>query len=68
MSTGNQAPCLTCDYFSKIVGGFTLFLHHFTVVCLSSQNGRLGEADIERLKLTDSYINGTQVLDVFVSS
>uniref|UniRef100_A0A3Q4AIT2 Uncharacterized protein n=1 Tax=Mola mola TaxID=94237 RepID=A0A3Q4AIT2_MOLML len=25
------------------------------------QNGRLGDADIERLKLTDSYINGTQV-------
>uniref|UniRef100_A0A673AJ59 Catenin delta 1 n=1 Tax=Sphaeramia orbicularis TaxID=375764 RepID=A0A673AJ59_9TELE len=24
------------------------------------QNGRLGDADIERLKLTDSYINGTQ--------
>uniref|UniRef100_A0A8D0CPQ9 Catenin delta 1 n=1 Tax=Sander lucioperca TaxID=283035 RepID=A0A8D0CPQ9_SANLU len=26
-----------------------------------TQNGRLGDADIERLKLTDSYINGTQV-------
>ncbi|XP_068596092.1 catenin delta-1-like [Brachionichthys hirsutus] len=25
-----------------------------------TQNGYLGEADIERLKLTDSYINGTQ--------
>uniref|UniRef100_A0A8C5E1D2 Catenin delta-1-like n=1 Tax=Gouania willdenowi TaxID=441366 RepID=A0A8C5E1D2_GOUWI len=25
-----------------------------------TQNGRLGDADIERLKLTDSYINGTQ--------
>lgn len=25
------------------------------------QNGRLGDADIERLKLTDSYINGAQV-------
>lgn len=24
------------------------------------KNGRLGDADIERLKLTDSYINGTQ--------
>lgn len=33
----------------------------------SSQNGRLGDADIERLKLTDSYINGTQVC-VCVSS
>uniref|UniRef100_A0A8D3D9B0 Catenin delta-1-like n=1 Tax=Scophthalmus maximus TaxID=52904 RepID=A0A8D3D9B0_SCOMX len=31
------------------------------VVSLSSQNGRLGDADIERLKLTDSYMNGTQV-------
>uniref|UniRef100_A0A3Q0RDL3 Catenin delta 1 n=1 Tax=Amphilophus citrinellus TaxID=61819 RepID=A0A3Q0RDL3_AMPCI len=28
----------------------------------SSQNGRLGDADIERLKLTDAYINGTQSL------
>uniref|UniRef100_A0A8C5DZ53 Catenin delta-1-like n=1 Tax=Gouania willdenowi TaxID=441366 RepID=A0A8C5DZ53_GOUWI len=27
-----------------------------------TQNGRLGDADIERLKLTDSYINGTQVI------
>uniref|UniRef100_A0A3P8PS60 Catenin delta 1 n=1 Tax=Astatotilapia calliptera TaxID=8154 RepID=A0A3P8PS60_ASTCA len=27
---------------------------------LLSQNGRLGDADIERLKLTDTYINGTQ--------
>ena len=27
----------------------------------SSQNGGLGDADIERLKLTDGYINGTQV-------
>uniref|UniRef100_A0A665T5C2 Catenin delta 1 n=1 Tax=Echeneis naucrates TaxID=173247 RepID=A0A665T5C2_ECHNA len=26
-----------------------------------TQNGHLGDADIERLKLTDSYINGTQV-------
>ncbi|KAF7228258.1 catenin delta-1 isoform X2 [Nothobranchius furzeri] len=25
-----------------------------------TQNGRLGDADIERLKLTDSYMNGTQ--------
>ncbi|KAM8733497.1 catenin delta-1-like isoform 1-T2 [Acanthopagrus schlegelii] len=25
-----------------------------------TQNGRLGDADIERLKLTDAYINGTQ--------
>ncbi|CAI5652274.1 unnamed protein product [Oreochromis niloticus] len=25
-----------------------------------TQNGRLGDADIERLKLTDTYINGTQ--------
>ncbi|XP_062332342.1 catenin delta-1-like isoform X2 [Osmerus eperlanus] len=25
-----------------------------------TQNGRLGDADIERLKLTDGYINGTQ--------
>uniref|UniRef100_A0A3Q1JRU8 Catenin delta 1 n=1 Tax=Anabas testudineus TaxID=64144 RepID=A0A3Q1JRU8_ANATE len=25
-----------------------------------TQNGRLGDADIERLKLTDSYINGAQ--------
>ncbi|XP_072768582.1 catenin delta-1-like isoform X4 [Nerophis lumbriciformis] len=25
-----------------------------------TQNGRLGDADIERLKLTDSYLNGTQ--------
>ncbi|XP_077589612.1 catenin delta-1-like isoform X2 [Stigmatopora nigra] len=25
-----------------------------------AQNGRLGDADIERLKLTDSYTNGTQ--------
>ncbi|XP_067373625.1 catenin delta-1-like isoform X2 [Channa argus] len=25
-----------------------------------TQNGRLGDADIERLKLTNSYINGTQ--------
>lgn len=32
-------------------------------VCISllPQNGRLGDADIERLKLTDPYINGTQV-------
>uniref|UniRef100_G3Q134 Catenin delta 1 n=1 Tax=Gasterosteus aculeatus aculeatus TaxID=481459 RepID=G3Q134_GASAC len=26
-----------------------------------TQNGRLGDADIERLKLTDSYLNSTQV-------
>uniref|UniRef100_A0A3Q2WHD8 Catenin delta 1 n=1 Tax=Haplochromis burtoni TaxID=8153 RepID=A0A3Q2WHD8_HAPBU len=32
-----------------------------------TQNGRLGDADIERLKLTDTYINGTQVCDSHAS-
>lgn len=48
----------------------SIFNFFFFFLCISqscfpllSQNGRLGDADIERLKLTDTYINGTQVRD-----
>lgn len=47
--------CLINFYF---INGFHLCVFFFSSLL---QNGCFGDADIDRLKLADSYINGTQV-------
>lgn len=63
--TWNLAFTVTAVSVSaKNAGDVTMsLLCNSQLFLLLSQNGRLGDADIERLKLTDSYINGTQVCD-----
>lgn len=52
---------ITCLISLHFINEFHLYVFFFFFLSSLLQNGCFGDADIDRLKLADSYINGTQV-------